>query len=131
MKADMKILIIDDNKDYANGLLKLFSYAGFSDVRCAYFGQSGIETASEMNPDVLLVDLQMPDMDGFAVIKAIKKQASKRALICIAVTGYGQDSDKKRTSAADFDFHLTKPFSFSELKKILKISDTQKTVTSA
>ncbi len=122
----MKILIIDDNKDFANGLAKLFSYSGYEDVRCAYWGQAGIDAALEMQPELLLVDLQMPDMDGFSVIKAIKAQASQQKFISVAITGYGQDSDKKRTSEANFDFHLTKPFSFAELKKILNLPEKQK-----
>ncbi len=118
-----KILIIDDNADLANGLAKLFSLSGYTDVSCAYLGHAGIKLASEIHPEVILVDLQMPDMDGFAVVKAIREQSAKPAPICIAVTGYGRDSDKQKTREADFDFHLTKPFSFQELEKILKLSD--------
>ena len=114
----MKILIIDDNKDFADALLRLLGAIGYPDVRAAYSGPDGIREAITMNPEYLLIDLQMPGMDGFSVIRMLRKSINPSSKY-IAITGYGQDSDRRATQEAKFDFHLTKPFSIADLKQIL------------
>ena len=122
----MKILIIDDNKDFVDGLFALLSLSGYVEVNCAYNGADGVKAAYKMQPDVLLVDLQMPDMDGFAVIRAVREGSPEFPFVCIAITGYRRDSDKIRSNDTLFDFYLTKPFRFSELRRILELPEMTK-----
>lgn len=115
----MKILIIDDNVDYANALCKLLQVSGYVDTHCVNRGAEGIEVAKKLKPDFLLLDIQMPDMDGYAVAAEIRKELSEKLPTLIAITGYGQEADRRKSQEAHFHFHLTKPFPISELKQIL------------
>jgi CheY-like chemotaxis protein len=124
----MKVLVVDDNKDFANALCKLLALSGYDDVRCAYRGQDGIKMARQVRPDFLLVDLGMPGMDGFAVARVLREEFHDSAPTLIAITGYGQQSDRERTRESRFDFHLTKPFGFAELQEILGLPNHLPTV---
>ena len=115
----MKIVIIDDNVDFANALRRLLEVSGYREVGVAYRGSEGIELAKSTQPDFVLIDLGMPEMDGFAVAAAIQRELAGMMTTFVAITGYGQDSDRRNTRKAKFDFHLTKPFSIVDLKQIL------------
>ena len=117
----MKVLIIDDNEDFATALVRLLTIAGYGDSRCAYGGLEGIKIAKKMKTDFLLIDLSMPGMDGFEVAKIIRKELAASKPTLVAITGYGQESDHQATRESHFDFHLTKPFGFEVLKQILGV----------
>lgn len=105
---DFRILLIDDNQD-ANesmeSLLKLLHY----DVRTASDAETGLDIAIEFEPHLILSDIGLPGMDGYQLAPALRKAAGNRKMILAAATGYGLASDRVRSLAAGFDYHLVKP----------------------
>jgi CheY-like chemotaxis protein len=103
----LRALVIDDTRDAADVMQMLIESDGaVADV--AYDGASGIALARENTPDIILLDIGMPDMDGYETCRAIRKLLGKNVLI-IALTGWGQEEVKRRALEAGFDAHLTKP----------------------
>ncbi len=103
-----RVLVVDDNVDAAESvamLLRMWEH----DVRTAYDGRSAIQAVQEERPDVVLLDIGLPGMSGYEVAQHLRAQPSFRDLTVIAMTGYGQDEDRRRSRAAGFDLHLTKP----------------------
>jgi CheY-like chemotaxis protein len=109
-----RILIVDDNKDAADSIALSVQLAGHT-VCTAYDGQEGLALASTFAPDVLLLDLGMPGLNGYEIARRIRQQPWGKTLALIAVTGWGQEQDRRRTKEAGFNAHLTKPVSPSEL----------------
>lgn len=103
-----RILLIDDNRDAIDSmgaLLMLLDY----DVRTAEDAESGLEIAYDFQPHLILSDIGMPGMDGYALAPELRKAAGSRKLILAAATSYGLASDKRRSREAGFDYHLVKP----------------------
>jgi CheY-like chemotaxis protein len=92
-----------------------------NDVRVAYNGQEAIEVAAEFLPEVVLMDLGMPKMNGFEAARHIRGQAWGQNMLLVALSGWGQEDDKRKTKEAGFDHHLTKPAEPAELRKLLAI----------
>lgn len=115
-KGVLKILIVDDNEAAANGLGLLLKHVGNS-VDFAYVGADVAEKAREFQPDVIVLDIGLPDMTGYEV--AEKLRAGGFGGRIIALTGYGQDEDKRKAEAAGFDHHLTKPVGLADLQAVL------------
>src|SRR3989344_1316123 len=109
--AKKKILIVDDNKDAAISLGKLLEKLN-KDVKVTHDGPSALKLAQTYNPEVILLDIGMPEMDGCEVARRLRQKENKSTLI--AVTGYGQEEDKNRYKEAGFDHHLTKPIGISD-----------------
>ncbi|HVY83362.1 MAG TPA: PAS domain S-box protein [Steroidobacteraceae bacterium] len=103
-----KILVVDDNVDAAESLAIVLRMKGH-DVRTAHDGTAALRVAGEQSPDIVLLDLGMPGMDGLAVGRELRNRQSGHPLRIIALTGWGQESDRERTRAAGFDEHLVKP----------------------
>jgi PAS domain S-box-containing protein len=103
-----KILVADDNLDAANTLAMLMRLAGH-EVCTAHSGKAALTLAGDFRPEIALLDIGMPDLDGYEVAKQIRETEWGRNLRLIALTGWGQDEDKRRARAAGFDHHLTKP----------------------
>jgi len=114
-----RILIVDDNRDAADSMALALHYAGH-EVATAYDGAEGIERASVFEPDVVLLDLGMPGLNGFEIARRVRQQPWGGTPALIALTGWGQEQDRRRTKEAGFDAHLTKPVSASELLKTLE-----------
>ena len=112
-----RVLVVDDNVDAAETLATLLEVRGYR-VRTAYDGRRALEVAAELAPEVAIVDLGMPVMDGYQVAEALAQVAPRPLLI--AVTGYGQDHDRARSKAAGFDHHLVKPVAPDELLRYLE-----------
>lgn len=105
---DFRILLIDDNRDAIDSmgaLLSLFEY----DVRTAEDAESGLEIAQDFKPHLILSDIGLPGMDGYALAPELRRAAGTRKLILAAATSYGLASDKRRARDAGFDYHLVKP----------------------
>ncbi|HKW95021.1 MAG TPA: response regulator, partial [Methylomirabilota bacterium] len=102
-----RLLIIEDNDDARHMLEMLLSLAGH-EVHAAGDGPDGIELARRIQPDVVLIDLGLPGMDGYEVARRLRKDMA-RTLRLVAISGYGQAEDRKRTLEAGFDMHLVKP----------------------
>jgi CheY-like chemotaxis protein len=115
----LRVLIIEDNIDAADSLQLLLSTFGH-DVSLANSGSEGVEKASEFKPDVVLCDIGLPgSMDGYAVARALRNDPQFSGLQMIAMTGYGQDEDRRRAKEAGFDRHLTKPVNPETLEHLL------------
>lgn len=114
----LRILIADDNADAADSLALLLSLDGH-EVRTAYSGEAAVCVFEELRPDVALLDIGMPDLDGFATANAIRQRRGGAEVCLIAVTGWGQEADKRRTLEAGFAMHLTKPVDPDRVRSIL------------
>jgi len=109
-----RVLVIDDNADHADALGALLRAFGH-EVHVAYGGPEGLHAALEFKPDAAFVDLAMPVMDGYAVATNLRTNPEFVTTRLIAITGFGQESDRERTRAAGFDKHLVKPASIDEM----------------
>ncbi|WP_409269245.1 MASE4 domain-containing protein [Massilia sp. BHUDP2] len=115
-----RVLVIDDNRDAATSMVALLQAAGHQ-VREAHDGREGLEIALAFAPEVVLLDLGMPGMSGFDVARELRGRAAQPAPRIIAVTGWGQENDRRLTREAGFDFHLTKPVNHTELEMLLSM----------
>jgi PAS domain S-box-containing protein len=113
-----RILVIDDNVDAADSLAAWLRVEGH-EVRTAYGGLAGLQQAAEFRPDVVLLDLGMPQMDGFEVARRLRAMEGGEGMTIVAISGWGLPADRERTRAAGFDFHLTKPVEETELQPAL------------
>ncbi len=116
--AVLRILIVDDNEDAATALELLLEEAGHS-VRIAHTGPAGLAAALEFLPDVMLLDIGLPELDGFEVAKRIRQQDALHNIVLVAMTGYGLEKERQRSQEAGFDHHLVKPADFGILEQIL------------
>ncbi len=106
--SDLRILVVDDNKDAAETLAMLLKVMG-NTVRTAHDGEEAVAAAREFRPHVVLCDIGMPKLNGYEACRRMKAQAWDTKMILIAVTGWGQDDDKRKAQEAGFDHHLAKP----------------------
>lgn len=113
-----RILIIDDNADASEALAMLLAIEGH-DVQTRMDGMSGIAAVETFGPDVVLLDIGLPDQDGYEVAKQLRKSWPGREITLIAVTGYGMPTDRMRSAEAGFDHHLTKPVDPEGLLRLL------------
>jgi PAS domain S-box-containing protein len=113
-----RILIVEDHKDAANSLRILLEVLGH-EVRVAYTGPAGVEAAREWRPDVVLCDIGLPGLDGYGVARELRLNPTTARTRLLALTGYSQDEDKRRSREAGFDYHLVKPADPDELRKLL------------
>ena len=118
-QTPLKVLIVEDHRDARTTLRMLLSMAYGHTVYEAADGASGVRSAVEARPDVALIDLGLPDMDGHEVARQIRV-ALDRAIVLIALTGYGSAEDQRRTVEAGFDLHLVKPVDAPELVRIFE-----------
>lgn len=112
------ILIVDDNADAATSLATLLSLEGH-DTSVAPDGPSALSTIEASAPDVVLLDIGLPGMDGYEVARRVCQQPRLSKVKLVALTGWGQDHDRKLAKAAGFDHHLTKPVEPTELYKVI------------
>jgi len=113
-----RVLVVEDNPDAAESLVMILEMLGHH-VRVAHDGQSAIAQAKANPPDVMLVDIGLPGMDGYEVARRIRHDASLRELILVALTGYGRPEDKARAMMAGFDYHLVKPVDLGALGELV------------
>jgi PAS domain S-box-containing protein len=106
--AKQRILVVDDNRDAANTLAILLRVLG-AEVSTAYDGNSAIKAMTADIPDIVFLDIGMPGMDGYEVASEVRSRAEWRDVKLVALTGWGQEEDRRRTRDAGFDQHLTKP----------------------
>lgn len=115
----LRVLVVDDHQDAADALAQLLDLEGH-DAQVAYCGEQALAHAHARRPDLVLLDLGMPRMDGFEVASRLRADfAAQPRMHIVAVTGWGQESDRQRTKAASFDGHLAKPPSHAELLAVL------------
>jgi CheY-like chemotaxis protein len=110
-----RILVADDNRDSADTMGMLLQLSGH-EVHLAHSGRDALETAKRVRPDVGIFDIGMPDLSGYELAERIRHEAWGAGMTLIAVTGWGQDTDRRRALAAGFDHHLTKPIEPDQLE---------------
>ncbi|MFO1430108.1 MAG: PAS domain S-box protein [Candidatus Competibacteraceae bacterium] len=113
-----RLLVVDDNRDAATSLSLLLEVIGH-EVAIAYDGLEAVTAAATFRPDIVLLDLGMPKLDGYEAARRIRAQPWGKQMILIAVTGWGQEGDRRRTQEAGFDYHLVKPVDPDALEKLL------------
>jgi CheY-like chemotaxis protein/two-component sensor histidine kinase len=113
-----RILVVDDNRDSAESLATLLELAGH-EVCIAHDGLEAVEAASTHRPDVILLDIGLPKLNGYEAAQRIREQQGKSRLLLVAVTGWGQAADRRRSRAAGFDAHLVKPVDYADLERLL------------
>jgi signal transduction histidine kinase/CheY-like chemotaxis protein len=118
-RLSRNILLADDNQDAAESLAVLLRADGHR-VAVAHDGESAVSMFQRLDSDVVLLDIGMPRMSGYEVAKSIRASPTSNNVLLIAITGWGQSSDRARSAAAGFDHHMTKPVDFSELTKLLQ-----------
>jgi signal transduction histidine kinase len=114
----LKVLVVDDNKDLAFLLGMMLEEMGH-DFELAHDGPKALQAAQRYRPDVILLDIGLPGMDGYEVCRAFRKDQLFKTTSIIAQTGWGQSRDKALAGEAGFDYHLTKPVAFEDLEKLL------------
>jgi len=111
-----RVLIVDDNQDAADSLAVVLRFEGH-EATVAYSGQAAIEAVSSTQPELVLLDIGLPNMDGYEVARRIRASGSSARII--ALTGYGQAEDRQRSSGAGFAAHLVKPVDITMLRSVL------------
>ena len=114
----LRILVVDDNRDAADSLAMLLRTSG-NDIRTAYDGAEAVQLAHDFEPEVVLLDIGLPNMDGHEVAQRIRQEPWGRRTCLIAVTGWSDEADRARSRAAGFDHHLVKPLDTSHLAQLL------------
>jgi CheY-like chemotaxis protein len=117
-----RILAVDDSRDSADSLTMMLQLMGH-ETYTAYDGLEALQAAATYRPDVVLLDIGLPKMNGYEVARQIRQQPWGQGMALIALTGWGQDEDKRRSSQAGFDHHLTKPVEATALEKLLALID--------
>ena len=113
-----RVLIVEDNIDSAESLRMLLELDGH-DARCVYDGVAALELVPSFEPDVAILDLGLPQMNGFELAQRLRDLPQTRQSLLVALTGYGQSEDKRRTEAAGFDHHLVKPVDPEQLSALV------------
>jgi CheY-like chemotaxis protein len=113
-----RILVVDDNLDTANMLATLLRLHG-NDVQTVHDGQAALEAVQAGPLDVVILDIGLPGMDGYEVARQMRRQPGGDQLLVVALTGWGEEEDRRRSKEAGFDHHLVKPVAIDVLKKLL------------
>ena len=112
-----RILVVDDNRDAADSL-EMVLHAYGHEVLVAYDGLEAVEATGAFRPDIVLLDIGLPKLNGFDVARRIRAALGEKVLL-IAVTGWGQEEDRRKSREAGFDHHLTKPVDFTVLLDLI------------
>ncbi|QYF92224.1 response regulator [Massilia sp. PAMC28688] len=112
-----RVLVVDDNRDAADSLQALFEIENCN-VATAYDGFEAVQAVDEFMPELVVMDLGMPSMDGYEAARRIRDKAGTQNILMIALTGWGQSDARQRTMEAGFDHHLIKPVDFDEIKRL-------------
>jgi CheY-like chemotaxis protein len=113
------VLVVDDNIDAAVSLGMLLKLAG-QDVRVAYDGPTALRQAADFRPELILLDIGMPIMDGYEVCRRLRRESGLGKMTVVALTGWGQDEDRRRSHEAGFDHHIVKPVEPSVLERLIE-----------
>jgi len=114
----MRILIVDDDRDSADSLVTLLAAAGH-DVRVEVAARAGADAVATLKPDVVLLDIGLPDSGAYLVASRVRSERATRTTRLVALTGWGQQEDRRRSAEAGFDHHLVKPVDPLHLRVLL------------
>ncbi|MBY0525621.1 MAG: PAS domain S-box protein [Gemmataceae bacterium] len=118
-ETTLRVLVVDDNRDGAESLALMLRMVGH-DTRTAHDGVEAVQAAAAFRPDVVLLDIGMPRMNGYEAARHIREQPWGKRMVLVALTGWGQEEDKRRATEAGFHYHLTKPVEPGALEKLLE-----------
>ncbi len=113
-----RVLVVDDNADSAESMAVLLRLYGH-EVRLAHDGETALEQARAFRPDVMFLDLHLPKMDGYEVARRLRQEPAMSGMALVAMTGYGQEEERRRTQETGFNLHLVKPVDFDSLQELL------------
>jgi len=116
--SPLRVLVVDDNRDAAESLARLMQMEGH-DVQTVSNGAAAVSHAARLLPDVVLLDIGMPGMDGHEVARRLRELPGADAVCLIAMTGYGTEKDRVKSADSGFDYHLVKPLDFTQLQRLL------------
>jgi CheY-like chemotaxis protein len=118
-----RVLVVDDHPDTAEVLSVLFHMLGH-EARAAVRGRDALRIAREMDPDLILLDIGLPDITGYEVVRALRADARRPERFIAAVTGHGLPKDISRAEQAGFDEHFVKPVDLGKIREVLRCADT-------
>jgi CheY-like chemotaxis protein len=113
-----RILVVDDNTDAARSLATLLKLRGH-EVQVAFGGREALAAARAEPPELIFLDIGMPDMDGYEVARQLRAEFDGEAMGLVALTGWGTEQDRNRSTEAGFDFHLTKPVDLAAVEEVI------------
>jgi len=116
--AARRILVVDDNHDAAESLAMLLNITG-NKTSTAHDGAAALDAAARQRPDVVLLDIGLPTLNGYEVCRRIRDEPWGKEMVLIALTGWGQDEDRRKSHEAGFDGHLVKPVNYPALMALL------------
>ncbi|HEV8002814.1 MAG TPA: response regulator [Planctomycetaceae bacterium] len=116
--AGQQVLVVDDNSDAAESLKMLLQLLG-AEVQSSKDGLAALEALETYRPSIVLLDIGMPGMDGYEVARRMRQLSSGQEATLIALTGWGQEEDRRKSKEAGFDHHLVKPVDFGALQALL------------
>jgi len=114
-----RVLIVEDNADVADTTATMLAMAGHT-LRCARDGAQGVAFAQDFEPEVVLLDVGLPVLDGYQVARRLRQMPQAQHAMIIGLTGYGMPADRQRGREAGFDHHLLKPADPAELRKLIE-----------
>jgi CheY-like chemotaxis protein len=117
--AACRILVVDDNEDAAEGLADYLRALGHQ-VRLAYDGATALDEARRHRPELVFLDIAMPRMDGYELARRLRAEQELSSCVLVALTGFGQESDRQLAREAGFDHHLVKPIDIEKVRKVLE-----------
>ncbi|RFP14529.1 MULTISPECIES: ATP-binding protein [unclassified Duganella] len=126
----LQVLVVDDNQDAADSLAALLEIDGF-DAHAVYDGASAIAASAEHPPDLIILDLGMPGMDGYETARAIRQRPGADGILMIALTGWGQGDARRRSGEAGFDHHLVKPVELDQIVRLAGARQNREQVQAA
>lgn len=121
-----RILVVDDDHDTADTMARLIQTMGF-DAKPVYDGLQAVEEVVAYSPDMALIDISMPEHDGYETVERIRKLPEGMHMILVAVTGWTREADKRRAYDAGFDLHIAKPMQVTTLQELLRLIDPAET----
>jgi CheY-like chemotaxis protein len=121
-----RVLIVDDDNDSAASLAMLLQVSG-QETHTAHDGLEALKAAERLQPDVILLDVGLPKLNGYEVCRQLRQQLWGKRVVIVAVTGWGQDEDREKSMAAGFDAHLVKPPDYAALMRLLATRPSEET----
>ena len=117
-EAGHRVLVVDDNQDAAESLSLLLDMMG-NEAHIAYDGLQALEMAAALKPDIVLLDIGLPVLNGHDTARRMRADSTMDNVVLVALTGWGEAEDRRRSREAGFDYHLVKPVQIEDLEKIL------------
>jgi PAS domain S-box-containing protein len=124
--AARRILVVDDNRDSALTLSMMLRLMG-NETHTAFDGAAALQAADQFRPDLIVLDIGLPKMSGYEVARQVREQPWGRDMVLVALTGWGQEEDRRRSQQAGFNYHFVKPINIDDLKRVLTENQAQPT----